>query len=362
MKRNRPADASAPAPAPLRKPRRPLRFVLRGAAVLGAVVVLLAGGLYGAYRWATRDVQVVPIDVVPHVTVADGSLDGIVLPDEDAGGPLPTPIDGLSDAWDLKRLRQYYTVPIEYRKQRDPLVENLLLLGSDRRDPETLGRTDLMMVLTIDRRHGKLKITSLLRAMKVRIPGRTLENKIHAAYALGGPGLAINTVNRLLSLDIQRYVLVDLESTRRFIDEAGGVRVTLDAQEAAALKLPEGSVVLDGDDAVRFAGLREIDSDTERTERQREILLALVASFRSAGTARQLELVTDALALVETNLTQDDILARLAAAMPGFRGTETFYLPQPGTFDTVEDPVAGTWYVVDWVAARRDFLAFLGQP
>jgi LCP family protein required for cell wall assembly len=318
-----------------------------------------------------RGIQVVPIDVQPTVTVEPGSLDDIPLPDEitpdptptdPPGGPLPTPIDGLNAAWNLKRLRAHYTVPIEYRAQKDGMVENILVLGSDRKRADTLGNTDAIMILSIDRRHGLLKMTSVLRDIRLHIPGRTLENKINVAYALGGPGLLINTLNDTLDLDIQRYILVDLPSSTKFIDLCGGVRVQIDEAERAALRLSKtGLVRLTGKQAVSYAGLREFDSDTARTGRQREIVAALLESFRAADAAKQLKLVQSAMSLLETNFNQDEILNRLALSMPSISGTANFVVPQEGEYEHVDGGIAGNWLLLDWSKATRSLANFLSE-
>jgi LCP family protein required for cell wall assembly len=368
MKRNQ----SIPSPDPLfkhPKVHRAWRTPLRVTGILLLALGLTTGSAYGAYRVMTRGILVVPIEVQPTVTVMAGSLDDVPLPDEitpdplptdPPGGPLPTPIDGITAAWDLKRLRAHYTVPIEYRAQKDPLVENILILGSDRKRSDTLGNTDGILVVSIDKRHGLLKMTSVLRDIRLGIPGRTLENKINAAYALGGPGLVINMLNDYLDLDIQRYVLVDIPSSSRFIDLCGGVRLQIDASERDAIGLAKtGLIRLDGRQTLAYAGLREFDSDTARTGRQREVVAALLDSFRAASATKQLKLVQSALSLLETNFNQDEILSRLALTLPSISGTADFVVPQAGEFVHVDGGLAGDWLTVDWEKSAKSLAEFL---
>jgi len=367
VKRNLPSGTPA-AGGRAKGPRRPLRFLLRSLGVLAIACLVLAGSLYGAYRWVSRDLVVVPIPISPTVDVDDGSFDDVPLPDEitpdstPTGPALPTPIDGLGE-WDLRRLRAHYTVPIEYRAQKDPLVENFLLLASDRRFADSLGNTDTILVVSLDRRHGLVKMTSVLRDIKLAIPGRTLENKINVAYALGGPGLVINTLNDDLDLDIQRYVLIDKPSMVLLVERVGGVVVYVDEAERAALRLDAtGRIRLDGKQALAYAALREIDSDEARTGRQREILAAVLQAFRDAPPSRQVEWMSAALSMIETNLGQDEILARAAQTLPGLRGMRNSVIPQPGTFETVHDAFAGDWFTVDWPAAAAGLKTFLASP
>jgi LCP family protein required for cell wall assembly len=353
----------------VRRPHRVRRALLRALVALAAVLVVGAGGLYGFYRWVARDIRFMPIPIQPQVVVGDGSLDDVVLPDDvtpdptptdPPGGPLPTPVDGELGEWDLKRLRSHYTVPIEYRARQDAMVENLLLIATDRRYASTLGNTDLIMVVSIDRRRGVVRTISVLRDTRLKIPGRTLENKINTAYALGGPGLLINTLNSYLGLDIQRYVLVDIPSSIRFIDICGGVRVSVDEAERAALGFDgTGLLLLDGRQATSYAGLREIDSDKGRTGLQREVVAAMLDSFRAADRARQLQLVQSGLSLMETNMSQDEILLLMARALPAITGTSGFVVPSEGTYVRRTGDAGGNWLEVDWEAARAALARFL---
>jgi anionic cell wall polymer biosynthesis LytR-Cps2A-Psr (LCP) family protein len=87
-------------------------------------------------------------------------------------------------------------------------IINIALFGLDRRDVSTQGRSDMIMILTIDEKNKKIKMSSIMRDTYVEIKehGKT---KINHAYAYGGPQLAIRTLNENFNLDIRDYVTVD---------------------------------------------------------------------------------------------------------------------------------------------------------
>lgn len=93
---------------------------------------------------------------------------------------------------------------------KDPMVLNIMLFGSDERPGETgYGRSDTMMLLSIDNRNKKLKLTSFMRDTYVNVP-EWGDTKLTHAYSYGGPALAIETIERNFGIDIDRYAVVYL--------------------------------------------------------------------------------------------------------------------------------------------------------
>ena len=94
------------------------------------------------------------------------------------------------------------------------------------------------MILTVDNKHQKLKLTSILRDSEVTIDGERFNgeyihytDKINAAYNLGGPELAIRTLNQNFGLDIRDYVTVNFANMAAIVDAFGGVDITMTADE-----------------------------------------------------------------------------------------------------------------------------------
>ncbi len=112
----------------------------------------------------------------------------------------------------------------------DSMVKNIALFGVDARDNSNEGRSDVLAVLTVDNRRGKLKLTSILRDSQVYIDGYGYDKATHA-YAYGGPELAIRTLNQNFHLDITDYVTVNFAEMAQIVDAFGGVEIALTADE-----------------------------------------------------------------------------------------------------------------------------------
>ena len=122
----------------------------------------------------------------------------------------------------------------------DDSIKNIALFGLDQRSAysDDSTRSDVIMVLTVDNKHKKLKITSILRDSYVSIEGENSNgvhvdymDKINAAYAEGGYELAIRTLNRNFGLNIMDYVTIDFTDTAAIVDAFGGVEISLTAEE-----------------------------------------------------------------------------------------------------------------------------------
>ena len=179
---------------------------------------------------------------------------------------------------------------------------NIALFAVDRRNKEQQGNSDVIMIITIDQVTKKLKMSSILRDTYVNIDGKGMD-KINAAFATGGPQLAIKTLNQNFALDIKDYINVDFFGTAKMIDALGGVNVTVKPEEVPYLNtyLKEISIIenippvnvdrpgnqlLNGKQAVAYTRIRAVGrGDYERTERQRTVLVALFNKLQGAGPA-----------------------------------------------------------------------------
>jgi len=179
---------------------------------------------------------------------------------------------------------------------------NIALFAVDRRNKAQQGNSDVIMIVTIDQVAKKLKMSSILRDTYVNIEGKGMD-KINAAFAIGGPQLAIKTLNQNFAMDIKDYINVDFFGTAKMIDALGGVNVTVKPEELPYLNtyLKEISIIenippvnvnqpgnqlLNGKQAVAYTRIRAVGrGDFERTERQRTVLVALFNKLQGAGPA-----------------------------------------------------------------------------
>ena len=150
-------------------------------------------------------------------------------------------------------------VKIAKEDQIDNDVYNVLLVGTDSRDPNSdMGRSDSMMLVSFNKNEGKSTIISFLRDTLVDIDGYG-KSRLGHTYAYGGVGLTINTLNKQFGLDIQDYVTINFDNLVNIIDELGGIEVTLTEEEAEYYRqngMPDiqaGVVTLTGSQALAHA-------------------------------------------------------------------------------------------------------------
>ena len=204
-------------------------------------------------------------------------------------------------------------------------IKNIALFGLDSTDGET-GRSDSIMIATIDSVHNKLKLTSIMRDSYVNIDGYGMD-KINHAYAYGGPELSIRTINENFGLNIEDFVSVNFSSLPVIIDILGGVDIEITSEELEhinnyidSLNSVEGTYSshvtstglnhLDGIQALAYSRIRYTSGgDYKRTERQRTVLEALFTKLTSASISSYNSLLNEVLPYIKTNMNTADILS-----------------------------------------------------
>ncbi len=162
--------------------------------------------------------------------------------------------------------------------------QTILVLGSDRRFGDKKAgipaRSDTIIVVRLDPDKEATAILSIPRDLRVDIPGHG-RDKINAAYAEGGPRLAVRTVKQLLGLPISHVVNVNFGGFRRAVDRLGCVYAEIDRRYFNDNGGPDGYATIDlkpgyqklcGSDALDFVRFRHTDNDFVRAERQQEFL------------------------------------------------------------------------------------------
>lgn len=210
-------------------------------------------------------------------------------------------------------------VPIYRETQRDPNIRNILVLGTDSRDvSKERGNSDVMIVLSINKKTKEVKMISVLRDVLVPIEGHDW-NRINAAYRLEGAGLAVNTVNEAFGLDIQEFIVVDFNGVIELIDHIGGIDITLTAAEAQYYSnkhsvlfgnnLSAGSIHMNGDQALAHLRNRTLGTDFERTRRQRDVMIAMLNRVLGQSLTQMDSTLDFVLDIIRTNIKATDFLS-----------------------------------------------------
>ncbi len=164
---------------------------------------------------------------------------------------------------------------------------NYLLLGADARGDSENGRSDVIMLAHVPATRDKVYLISFTRDMWVTIPERG-SAKINAAYAYGGPALAVRTVENLIETRIDHVVTVDFEGFAALTEAVGGVEVinehaskSWSRDRSEQFTYPKGRITLSGESALSYVRDRKglPEGDLDRAERQRLVLSALLAKM-----------------------------------------------------------------------------------
>ncbi|HKM39865.1 MAG TPA: LCP family protein [bacterium] len=204
---------------------------------------------------------------------------------------------------------------------------HVLVLGLDVGDVDNPysgapGRSDTMIVATLDPDRGQAGLLSLPRDSRVAIPGYGVEKICHA-HAYGGADLAVQTVESLLNIPIHYYVKINYEGLRGLVEALGGVYIDVkkdmkytDRAGGLYIDIEAGPQLLDGTKAEEFLRFRSRDTgDLGRVERQQQFVRALGEQVFSASTLFKIpELSRIVLNNVETNMTPAQIVFYANAA------------------------------------------------
>ena len=213
--------------------------------------------------------------------------------------------------------------PIEHIEDVDSLVSeshvrNILLIGADK-EKGGASRSDSIMIASVNSKTGKITVVSILRDTHVDVPGNR-ESKINAAYAWGGANLLIQTIEQNFGIKIDDYATVDFEMFTALIDGLGGIEVDVTENEADYINnrhkygkeekpetVPSGeNVHLTGYQALWYARIRKLDSDFNRTERQRKVIAAIMEKAKDMGVTGLISTAKDVAPYIETTLSTTD--------------------------------------------------------
>lgn len=188
---------------------------------------------------------------------------------------------------------------------------SVLMLGVDQRNGDK-GRSDTMIVLSVNPSLNSVKMLSIPRDTRTKIIGKGSIDKINHAYAYGNEEMAMNTVENFLDIPIDYYIKVNMEGFKDIVDAVGGITVNNDLDFSQdGYHFPKGQVTLNGEKALAFTRMRKEDprGDFGRQLRQREIIQGVLREGASLSSLTNYKNIFSALGNnVRTNLTFDQIM------------------------------------------------------
>lgn len=263
----------------------------------------------------------------------------------------------------------------------DPYILNILLFGADQYGNE--GNSDTMILMSIDNRHEKIKLTSFLRDTLVYVPG-FYNTKLTHAYSFGGAELSIQTIEANFGIKIDRYAVVNFETFKDIVDIMDGVDIELTYDEIAYINaqvaqnyqddyLPwdteEGIVHLNGQQALWHARNRGgfvngeyfyMGDDWGRVQRQRAFLDAVMNKLRSTANLTDIIQIVNAVGPnITTNLKNSEITTLVSGAIT-YLDYEMEELSMPeDNWEEVDNSDGKCLGIIDWNLARRTVAEFI---
>ncbi|MDP4163892.1 MAG: LCP family protein [Bacillota bacterium] len=188
---------------------------------------------------------------------------------------------------------------------------SILLLGVDQR-PGDRGRSDSIIVLTVNPNKKSVKMLSIPRDTRTTIIGKGKDDKINHAYAFGGVQMSVNTVENFLGIPIQYYMKINMEGLRDVVNAIGGVKVHNDLDFTSdGVHFPIGTINLNGKNALTYSRMRYEDpnGDFGRESRQRKIIQEIIHKGASFSTlANYKDVLTAMEKNIQTNLTFNEMV------------------------------------------------------
>ncbi len=278
--------------------------------------------------------QITPYDTALDATVSPSDAEDIIINDPENIVITPDDEEELPDISDT-------TFPTEPQvpEQSYEHVVNILLVGQDRRPGQGRQRSDSMILITLNKATKAVTLTSFMRDSYVQIPGYE-PNKMNAAYAFGGMKLLSETMQVNFGVEVDGCVEVDFNGFEKVVDLLGGVDVKLTAAEVKYMNhgtnwgLQVGMNHLNGEQALWYSRIREIDSDYQRARRQRTVIMAIIEKYKTLPVLEMIDMLEDILPLVTTNMEKSEIIGYALDVGPMLAGANysTLRIPADGTF------------------------------
>ncbi len=292
--------------------------------------------------------------------VEDG--DDVVYEDEDVGD-----IEIDIGSADFKQSLIDWATTGNDKHMKSKNVINVLLIGADSRKGKNEGNTDVMMLVSVNKKTKTLKMISFLRDSYLYIEGDKTSycTKLNAAYSMGGPDCLIKTLENNYKIEIDNYVMVNFKSFEKIIDAMGGIAVDVQEYEADYIQnrfnlssMPAGDgVTLNGKQALGFCRARGCDSDGDvsRTRRQRQVIDSMVNRVMNSSISEINKYIDVLLPYVDTGYSEAQIISLgLKAITNGWAKYERNQLSMPSP-ECRDSGNANMWiWVVDYQKAAYE--------
>lgn len=265
----------------------------------------------------------------------------------------------------------------DYYGEQSKYIKNYALFGVDSRGEES-GRTDSLMICSVNTKTGEISLTSILRDSYIQIAQTDGQDygfdKINAAHSYGGPLMTVKTLNENFDLNITDYVEVNFEAVADIVDALGGI--TLDVKEDEIENLNKfirennkllggtpskeltksGEQVLDGKQALSYCRIRYAgNGDYQRTARQRIVMNKIYEKLKSSDLLTQKKAMESVLPYITTSLESNDMWPIILAYFKSEEGPKSQSLTDENIVKSAT--INGAWCLVfDTLKSNVEYL------
>lgn len=322
------------------------------------VTVILAVLLFFGFLFGTKPGRTLFSNVVARIIFS--GID--VVPDD----PTPLPTDELIPTPGATLTPGVTLTPTP---TPEPIMDsedviNILLLGIENIFGETYGRSDAIMLASLNKKTGEIGLVSFLRDTYVKIPGRG-SDRLNAAYSKGGAKLIMETIEENFRVDIDSYVIINFEGFEALIDELGGIKISLTPAESEYLNTtryisnPEerntvaGVQTMSGSQVLGYCRVRKVPTanglqyDYGRTYRQRTVLKAVFDKYKEKNLVELYTVMKKCFSYVTAPASLEGIAAECLQIVMEHRTLE---------FETLQIPAKG--YFKDATIGGQEVLSF----
>lgn len=232
---------------------------------------------------------------------------------------------------------------------------NIVIFGGDSREGtvEKGTHSDTVIIANLNHETKEVRLISVYRDTFMEIAKESPNNqKLTHAHFIGGPKMAINTLNRNLDLDIRDYVTVNFEAVTKAVDVLGGIEIEIKQNEVkwfnknikeqnkifnenTPLLDGAGTYLMNGTQALAYARIRKTDQgDITRTERQRKVISLMVAKVKSQGLTKLNDLMDAVFPMISTSISKTEMIS-LATQVFSYELSDTIGFPFTYTSPTL---------------------------
>lgn len=283
--------------------------------------------------------QAIPEDMILDETAEESAISNI---------PNSTEEEIIIIEEEIRKNMEENSIPIMYSKN----VFNILLIGSDTREAGGTGRSDTMIIISINKKDKTITVTSILRDIYLQINEKSY-NRINAAFSYGGSELLLDAIKRNFKIEVDSYASVDFFAFMDVIDAIGGIELEITEEELPFInryvknlnnltdqskemhQISEpGTYLLNGEQVLSYARIRYVgNGDFDRTARQRKVLEQIFIKIKDMGILEINKLLNIVLPKVTTNLTEGEIFS-LILSLPSLKSyeIEQWSIPMKGSY------------------------------